>query len=183
MASGLGPDRRLHLEEVDEVREEERLVGDVGERGEERLNAAVGPSERSGQELQVAPAHLAVHRPEDDVRVRAVVAARADDRQKQARQQTAPCEPNVLVVELIGEPRVFAGDERREPEQLQLFRRFLARSQQSQVIELPSSGRLLDVEGVAEEREVALTDERRHHREHQQGEQPRAKSRRCSPRA
>ena len=54
---GLGPDRRLHLEEVDEVRQEERLVGDVGERGEERLNAAVGPGERSGQELQVAPAH------------------------------------------------------------------------------------------------------------------------------
>ena len=92
---------------------------------------------------------------------------------RSARQQTAPREPNVLVVELIGEPRVFAGDERREPEQLQLFRRFLARSEQPQVIEPPSSGRLLDVEGVAEEREVALTHERRHHREHQQGEQPR----------
>ena len=172
MASGLGTDRRLHLEELDEVRQEQRLVGDVRERGEERLDAAVRPDERSGEELQVAPAQIAVHRPEDDVRVRAVVAARADEREERARQQTAACEADVLVVELIGELRVFAGDERREPEQLQLFRCFLACSELSQVIEAPASRRLLDVERVAEEREVAFTHERRHHRQHQQREQP-----------
>ena len=141
------------------------------------------PSERSGEELQVAPAQIAVHRPEDDVRVRAVVAARADDREERARQQAAAGEPDVLVVELIGQPRVFARHEGREPEQLQLFGRFLARSEQPQVIEAPARGRLLDVEGVAEKREVAFTEERRHHREHQRRQRATARNRRCSPRA
>ena len=87
MASGLEPSVGRHGEEFDKVGQEQRLVGDVGNVGEERLNGAAGAGDGARQELQRAPAQVAGDGAVDHVRVRAVVAAGADERQQRARQQ------------------------------------------------------------------------------------------------
>ena len=120
-----------------------------------------------------APGQVARHGSVDDVRVRAVVAGRAEQREQRAGPQAAARQPHVLVVDLVGEPRVLARKEAAQSEQLQLLGGFLARAEHAQVIELPPHRRLPDVQRVAEKREVALAQERGHHRDHQHQQQPR----------
>ena len=57
--AGLRLDRRLHGEEVHQVRHEQRLVRNAGERGEHRLNVRAGPGDRAGQKRQLADASAA----------------------------------------------------------------------------------------------------------------------------
>ena len=71
---GLGHDTGLSLEEGEQVFDEERLLSDVGEAGEELLDQPARARESAGQKCQVAEREAAVNRAVENPGVGAVIA-------------------------------------------------------------------------------------------------------------
>src|SRR6185437_3486316 len=122
-----------------------------------------GARDSAGQELQRAPTEYALHGPVDDIGVGAVVAGAREQRESGSGQQAAARERDILIVDLVGQTSVLAGEKLTQPEQLQLLGGFLAGAEHAKVIDLTANGRLAEVQRVTEKREVAFAEEGRDH--------------------
>ena len=83
-AVGFGDDGGLHVEEGDEIGEEECLVGDSGGGGEDLLEIGAGLLDGGGEESELADVVVAVQGAPDDVDVSSVIPERANDAEQTA---------------------------------------------------------------------------------------------------
>src|SRR5262249_37265141 len=74
-------DRRLHLEEVEEVFQVERLLRDLASANQQRVYPVGAARKRAGQKGQRADADRPTHGAYQDNRIRAIIAGGADNRQ------------------------------------------------------------------------------------------------------
>src|SRR3954471_12504050 len=96
-------DRRLHLEEGEEVLEVQRLLGDRAHTEEQVLNRAAAAREGAGEEGQRADGDRARNGTHQHQCIRAVIAGGAEQREKRADAGAAVREDLVLIVEEIRE--------------------------------------------------------------------------------
>ena len=78
----LGLDCRLHREESQQIREEQRLVCNAGKRGENLLNVGAGLHDRAGEEGERTDAECSSDGPPNHINIRGVITGRADHGQK-----------------------------------------------------------------------------------------------------
>ena len=100
MALGLERTVGWTLEELDQIRQEQRLVGDAGEGREDRLDIAARAADGAGQELQCAPTEIARDGSVNDVRESAVIACGAEERQHRSSPKPPARQRDILVVEI-----------------------------------------------------------------------------------
>ncbi len=101
MASGLEQIFGPTSQELHQVGEEERLIGDAREGGKDALDVAAGAGNGAGQKLQRAPGQRAGHGSIDHVSVGAVVAGGAQQRERRSGPQAAAGQAHILVVDLV----------------------------------------------------------------------------------
>ena len=97
-----GADRRLHFEELDQIGQEQGLVGDTREGREDRLDVAARSANRARKELKSSPTQFAADSPVDNVCERAIVSSRAQDGQYVPAKKRRFAKRYVLIVQLIG---------------------------------------------------------------------------------
>jgi hypothetical protein len=102
-----------------------------------------------------------------------VVAGGAEQAERRAGAGAPHRQPPVVGVEAVGERLVARHQPRREPEELHLLGRAVARPHVAQVVEPAPLGGPAEEQRVAERREVRLAEHAGHHRDGEQGEQPR----------
>ena len=166
-------DRRLHLEEHEQILEVQTLLVDVAGREQEALDEVAAACERRREKGQRAERDRTRRGADEDRDVRAVVAERPDEREQGADDPLPDAEPPVLLVVALGERGVSVGEPAGEPEHLHLFRRLVARPDIAQVVELAALGCTAEEQGVRQRREVRLADEAGQDGEREQEQQPR----------
>ena len=171
-AVGFREDGWLHVEEGDEVGEEERLIGDAGGSGEDLLEVGAGLLNGGGEESELADVVSTMEGAPDDVDVGSVVPERADDAEKATDDELRSGEGDVFDVYLVGERLKSVGEEFIEAEELYFFCSFAASGYLAKVVHLALGGSLAEVFGVAEEGVVGFAEERWKNAEGQQEDKP-----------
>jgi hypothetical protein len=155
-AIGLRLYRRLHLEEGNQVGEEERLVGDAGDGRKDLLQVGAGLLNRRGEEGELTDVVVAAERAPDDIDIGAVITERSDDAEHAAHDQLRTRERDILDVDLVSQRLELAGEELVQAEELDLFGSLAAAGDLAEVVHLPLGRGLAKVLGVAQESEVRL---------------------------
>ena len=173
----------LHVEERDQIGEEEGLVGDARSRGEGLLE--VGAGLLNGQCDQGKSRHIGILAGDgfvDRVDVSAVVAEGADEREQAAPEHLSVGQGDVLLIDALGQVAEAVGEISAEVEELQLFGGLLAAAHLAQVVHDAFAGSLAEVLFVAEEGEVGFPDKGGQHA-HDQGHnhEGRAVDEHCAP--
>src|SRR5205085_230028 len=117
----LGANGWLHVEEGQQVGEEQSLIGNAGKGGENLLNVAADLHNGAGQGSEGTDGDGAQQRPPDHVDVGGVVADGADKGENGARDQSAAGERDVLFVNLVPEAGETLGEEVLKAEELQFL--------------------------------------------------------------
>ena len=170
---GVGDDRRLHLEERQQIGQEESLVGNARSGRKHLLQIAGGLNDGVGQVVELADVVVvAGDRAPDHKGIGAVVAKRGDHAEQTAGDQLLAREGDILLVNALGELGETVGEVIAQVEELELFGAFAAAGHLAQIIHLPLGRGLAEVLRIAEEGEMGLSQEGGQHAERQQKHQP-----------
>src|SRR5579875_216776 len=171
----LGNDPGFHLEELEQIRHEQSLIGDAGERGEELLDIRARAGNSSSQKHQRADGQRPRNCFVDYVRIRAVIARGSEQRQECADQELALGQRHILVVQCVRNLRITPYEKRPQPEQLQFLCALFASSEDPQIFHFALGGRLMEVQRISQKGKVRFAQESGNHAHDQSEEKQRRK--------
>jgi hypothetical protein len=163
----------LDVEKGEQVGEVQALLEHLRQGEQNALDQIAALPERAREKGERTDGEPPQHREVDGHGIRRVVSERADGHEQGRHQVALHREPLVGFVELLGEPGITAHQEIREVEQLHFLRHLVRGTGVAQVVEQAALRSPLEQQRVAQRRVVGLPEERRHHGDHEQDEEPR----------
>src|SRR2546423_2438765 len=143
-------DRRLHVEEHEQVAQIKCLLENVAPRQQDVLNYISSATERSREEGERADGDVATHGANEDDNVGSVVADRPNDGQRSADYSATNRESAILLIETLRKLAIPVGQPGSQTEHLHFLRGLVARTDVTQVIQLAAFRRPAEQQRVTE---------------------------------
>src|SRR5579875_2590811 len=165
-------DGRLHLEKLEQIFEEQCLLGNIVETAQDLLDVSARAGKGAGEHGKAADGDTASERLHQHDRVSAIVAAGRN----QVEQLTYAGAPDgqraVFAIDFLGETLVAAGEVIAQAEHFDFFGALRAGSEDAQIIEQAALRGPAVEDGIRQCREVCFPQKRRNYSGDQQGHQP-----------
>ena len=166
-------DRRLHLEEEEQVAQVEPLLVDGARSEQEPLDEIAPAGERRREKRERAERDGTRHSARNDDDVRSVIPGGPKKRQRRADEGFTRRELAVLAIPPLGQHAIPLGEPPGETKQLHFLRRVGARTDPTQIVQLTSLGRPSVEQGILHGGEPRFAEEAGDDRDDEQDHEPR----------